>query len=68
MAQCEKVGNKFCLMIRYEDLVLHPEATLRRIMKFLGEEWSGKLLKHQDFIGTDIVLSKTEWSTLQVVS
>lgn len=65
--QCTKVGSNACLMIKYEDLVLHPESTLRRVIKFLGEEWSDKLLRHQDFIGTDISISKTEWSSHQIV-
>ncbi len=68
MDQCKKVGNKFCLLIRYEDFVLHSESTLRHIMEFLDEEWSEKLLRHQDFIGTDVTISKSEWSSQQIVS
>jgi len=37
-------------------------------MEFLDEEWSEKLLRHQDFIGTDVTISKSEWSSQQIVS
>jgi len=34
------------LMVRYEDLVLQPEKTLREVFDWLGEPWSDRLLEH----------------------
>lgn len=64
---CVKIGVEFCLIVRYEDLVLHPEKELRKIMLFLDEKWSDELLKHQNHIGKEIYVSKTEWSSHQIV-
>jgi hypothetical protein len=36
------------LEIRYEDLVLQPEPTLRRILEFLGEPWHEDVLRHDE--------------------
>lgn len=36
------------LEIRYEDLILDSESTLRRTMEFLGEPWSDTLLRHEE--------------------
>ena len=64
---CLKLSVKYCLRIKYEDLVLHPEKTLKKIIKFLEEEWTNELLKHENHIGKDISISKTEWSSHQIV-
>ena len=61
------MGENFCLVVKYEDLCLHPESTLKRVISFLNEEWSNKLLNHHNFIGSDIIVSKTEWSSHQIV-
>lgn len=63
---CKQI--KACLLVRYEDLVLHPEKTLRNVMNFLGLNWTDELLKHQDHIGSEISISKTEWSSHQIVN
>jgi len=34
------------LEVRYEDLVLHTEATLRRILQFLDEPWDASILSY----------------------
>lgn len=65
---CSNIGTQFCLIVKYEDLVLHPEKVLRKVMLFLDEEWTDELLRHQDHIGKEIKISKTEWSTHQIVS
>ena len=36
------------LEVRYEDLIQNNEATLRRIMEFLDEPWSDRLLRHEE--------------------
>jgi hypothetical protein len=33
-------------ILRYEDLVLQPEATLRELLDWLGEPWSDDVLRH----------------------
>ncbi|TQN37897.1 sulfotransferase family protein [Blastococcus colisei] len=40
-------GDRFALL-RYEDLVAEPEATLRELVDWLGEPWSDDLLRHND--------------------
>src|SRR4029453_14169858 len=39
----ELADDRFALL-RYEDLVEHPEETLRELVDFLGEPWSDDLL------------------------
>jgi Sulfotransferase family len=36
------------VVVRYEDLVLEPEATLRELLEWLGEPWSPDVLRHHD--------------------
>ena len=43
----ELPDDRFALL-RYEDLVEHPEETLRELVDFLGEPWSEDLLHHND--------------------
>ena len=43
----ELADDRFALL-RYEDLVEHPEETLRELVGFLGEPWSDDLLRHND--------------------
>jgi sulfotransferase family protein len=33
-------------VLRYEDLVLQPEAVLRELLTYLGEDWSDNVLQH----------------------
>jgi protein-tyrosine sulfotransferase len=67
MNDCKKLGDESCLKIRYEDLVLHPEKTLKKVVKFLKIKWTSELLNHHNHIGKKISVSKTEWSTHQIV-
>ncbi|KAI6176665.1 Protein-tyrosine sulfotransferase [Aphelenchoides bicaudatus] len=64
--QCREVGPEHCLMVYYEQLVLHPEKEMRRILEYLGLPWSGDVLKHEELIGKQISVSKTERSTDQI--
>ena len=43
----ELADDRFALL-RYEDLVEHPEETLRELVDFLDEPWSDDLLRHND--------------------
>uniref|UniRef100_A0AAF5PPG5 Protein-tyrosine sulfotransferase n=1 Tax=Wuchereria bancrofti TaxID=6293 RepID=A0AAF5PPG5_WUCBA len=65
--QCKTVGQKRCLTVYYEQLVLHPEQQLRHVLNFLNIPWSDLVLHHDKLIGKDISLSKVERSTDQVI-
>lgn len=67
--QCKSLGPKVCHPVYYEQLVLHPELTLRGILKFLNLPWNETVLHHEQFINKPdgIELSKLERSTDQVV-
>jgi hypothetical protein len=43
-----ELGDDRFALLRYEDLVRHPEGTLRELMDWLGEPWSDDLLHHND--------------------
>lgn len=43
--QAAKRPDRFVLM-RYEDLVLHPEPVLRELLEWLGEPWADEVLQH----------------------
>lgn len=49
--QCLQVGPERCMPVYYEQLSLHPELWMHRIMEFLEIPWSDNVLHHQDFIG-----------------
>lgn len=68
-AQCMEVGRDKCLPVYYEQLVLHPRRSLKRILDFLGIAWSDTVLHHEDLIGKPggVSLSKIERSTDQVI-
>ena len=42
-----ELGDRIALC-RYEDVVLEPEPTLRRLVHHLGEAWSDTLLRHHE--------------------
>jgi hypothetical protein len=42
-----KLGDRFAL-IRYEDVVSHPEETMRELLEWLGEPWSPSVLRHHE--------------------
>jgi protein-tyrosine sulfotransferase len=65
--QCNEVGPGRCLMVNYEQLVLHPEREMKKLLEFLEVPWNSSVLHHEALIGKDISLSKTERSTDQVV-
>uniref|UniRef100_A0A8C5LWX4 Protein-tyrosine sulfotransferase n=1 Tax=Leptobrachium leishanense TaxID=445787 RepID=A0A8C5LWX4_9ANUR len=68
-AQCLEIGQKKCLPVYYEQLVLHPKQTMRAIIEFLGIPWNEAVLHHEELIGKPggVSLSKTEKSTDQVM-
>lgn len=64
--QCKEVGPKYCMQVKYEDLVLHPRPTLKKILAFADLDWTENVMEHQKHMG-DISLSSVEKSTDQVV-
>lgn len=67
--QCKQLGPKRCHPVYYEQLVLHPEQTLKGILMFLNLPWNDTVLHHERYIDQPdgIELSKLERSTDQVV-
>ncbi len=58
-ADCESVGSERCLIVHYEQLVLHPRLTLRRVLDFLDLPWHGNVMRHAELISSGhISLSK----------
>ncbi len=51
---CIKIGPNYCLRVKYENLILHSEKTLREIIQFLNESWSDEMLKNLNHIGSNI--------------
>ncbi|XP_034646953.1 protein-tyrosine sulfotransferase 2 isoform X1 [Trachemys scripta elegans] len=68
-SQCVEIGQSRCLPVYYEQLVLHPEQSMRVIMQFLDISWSDAVLHHEELIGKPggVSLSKIERSTDQVI-
>jgi protein-tyrosine sulfotransferase len=56
--QCNEVGPQRCLMVYYEQLVLHPEKEMRKILEYLDLPWNDQVLKHEELIGKQISVSK----------
>jgi hypothetical protein len=47
MHQAANLGDR-CVVLRYEDLVADPEATMRPLLDWLGEPWSARVLAHHE--------------------
>ncbi|CAM4729027.1 unnamed protein product [Leuciscus chuanchicus] len=69
LSQCVAVGERRCMAVRYEDLVLQPRATMQRVLHFLKTPWHEGVLHHEEAIGRPggVSLSRTERSTDQVI-
>ncbi|XP_071946336.1 protein-tyrosine sulfotransferase 1-like [Antedon mediterranea] len=67
--QCMSVGSRYCLPVYYEQLVLHPEEWMKKILKFLNTDFDESVLHHEKQVGKPggISLSKKERSTDQVI-
>lgn len=68
--QCQGAPEGSCLPVRYEQLVLHPEEEMRKLLHFLGLPWDPAVLHHEKLIGKagGVSLSKVERSTDQVMN
>jgi len=67
--QCKQLGPKNCLPVIYEQMVLHPEQWMRKILNFLELPWDESVLHHEKQINKmgGISLSKVERSSDQVI-
>lgn len=67
--QCKVVGADRCMLVYYEQLVLHPAHWMRRILNFLDVPWNESVLHHEDHINKPggVLLSKVERSSDQVI-
>ena len=67
--ECKSLGPKNCLPVIYEQLVLHPEQWMRKILNFLEVPWNDRVLHHEAEINKKdgISLSKVERSSDQVL-
>ncbi|CAL8090462.1 unnamed protein product [Calicophoron daubneyi] len=64
--QCSELGPLGCFQVRYEDIVLRPHATMRKILGFLGVPWDPVVLRHETKLAEGTVFSDLERSTSQV--
>lgn len=48
--ECKSVGPQRCLMVHYEQLVLHPRVWLDKILHFLDVPWDDVVLHHEQLI------------------
>lgn len=43
----KKLPKNRYLLVRYEDLVMNAEASIRQVLNFLGEPWDARVLHHE---------------------
>lgn len=48
--QCKEIGSDKCMLVYYEQLVLHPEEWMRKILNFVDVPWNQSVLHHEEFI------------------
>ncbi len=48
--ECQSVGPSRCLMVHYEQLVLHPQVWMEKILNFLDVPWDDVVLHHEQLI------------------
>ncbi|KAG7202057.1 hypothetical protein KM043_004735 [Ampulex compressa] len=67
--QCKEMGSDRCLMVPYEQLVLHPRQWMMKILSFLDVPWNDSVMHHEEFIDKPggVPLSKVERSSDQVI-
>ena len=67
--QCKEIGSDKCLMVPYEQLVLHPRQWMKKILNFLDVPWNESVMHHEEFINKPggVPLSKVERSSDQII-
>lgn len=66
-SQCQAAGEGRCLPVRYEQLVLHTEEEMRKLLHFLELQWDPSVLHHEELIGK-AGLSDWDWYEIQSMS
>ena len=66
---CTEIGSDRCLVVYYEQLVLHPRRWMNIILEFLGIPWDEDVLKHHLKINKPggVRVSNAERSSDQIV-
>ncbi|XP_077976174.1 protein-tyrosine sulfotransferase A-like [Styela clava] len=59
--KCEELGKKYCLLVKYEQLILKPVTQTKRIFKFLGIPWNDEVLHHERHINKSLILRSEEY-------
>jgi hypothetical protein len=60
--QAARYPRRFSLL-RYEDLVLRPEPTMRELLRRLGEPWADEVLAHHEVQGKRTLIRPAEGKT-----
>lgn len=55
---CRYLGRRRCLQVHYEDLVSDPRQWMKEVLEFLDIPWHENVLKHHQFINSEVSLSK----------
>ena len=48
--QCDGLGADRCMAVHYEELVLHPRATMETLLDFLQLPWDEDVMHHEEHI------------------
>ena len=48
-----QAGQRVCLPVQYEDLVLHPKKAMERVLNFLDVPWDDWVIHHEKTIGKE---------------
>jgi len=67
--QCNDIGPKRCMLVYYEQLVLHPKRWMTMILDFLDLPWDESVLHHEQLINKPggIRVSQAERSSDQII-
>ena len=55
---CRYLGRHRCLQVHYEELVANPRHWMEQILQFLDIPWHDNVLKHHQFINSEVSISK----------
>jgi hypothetical protein len=51
----------FCFQVYYEQLVLHPEQVMKKILNFLDIPWNESVLHHEQYINKQNGVALSKW-------
>ena len=69
MEECNKIGPRRCMVVHYEQLVLHPRNWISLILDFLDLPWEDSVLHHEKNINQPggVRVSNIERSSDQII-